>query len=128
MFAWTLAVIIAAAALFGGANTLNAAVQDRLRELATLRAVGYSGAALVYSLATEAVLVAAAGGLAGLAASRILLSGTTLRIAMSAFALRVDAIGVVAGFGGVLLIGLLGSAPAAAKVLRLPIARALKEP
>ena len=34
--AWALAAIMGFAALFGGANTLNAAVQDRLRELAML--------------------------------------------------------------------------------------------
>jgi putative ABC transport system permease protein len=126
--AWALAAIMGFAALFGGANTLNAAVQDRLRELATLRALGYSGFALVRSLATEAFVLAAAGGLLGLAAARILLAGATVRIAMSAFALRVDAVAILAGFAGVLLLAILGAAPAAAKVFRLPIATALKEP
>jgi putative ABC transport system permease protein len=126
--AWALAAIMGFAALFGGANTLNAAVQDRIRELASLRAFGYSGVALVRSIATEALLIAAAGGLAGLVLAALLLRGVTMRIAMSAFALKVDAVGILAAFGGVLLLGLLGSAPAALKVLRLPIASALKEP
>jgi hypothetical protein len=126
--AWAMAAIMAAAALFGGANTLNAAVQDRLRELATLRALGYSGFALVRSLATEALVLAAAGGLVGLFAARIFLSGSTVRIAMSAFSLKVDAVSILAGFGGVVLLGLFGSAPAATKVLRMPISSALKEP
>jgi putative ABC transport system permease protein len=126
--AWALAAIMGLAALFGGANTLNAAVQDRIRELATLRAVGYSGSALVRSISAEALVLAAAGGLVGLFAATLLLRGATLRIAMSAFSLKVDAISILAGFAGVLLIGALGSAPAAVKVFRLPIASALKEP
>jgi putative ABC transport system permease protein len=126
--AWALAAIMAFAALFGGANTLNAAVQDRLRELATLRALGYPGIALVQSLAIEAAVLAAAGGLVGLALARVLLAGTTIRIAMSAFALKVDAVAILAGFGGVVILAILGAAPAAAKVFRLPIASALKEP
>jgi putative ABC transport system permease protein len=126
--AWALAAIMAFAALFGGANTLNAAVQDRIRELATLRAVGYSGFALIRSISTEAIVLAAAGGLIGLAVAGIFLRGVTIRIAMSAFALKVDSVSILAGFAGVLLLGVLGSAPAAAKVFRLPIASALKEP
>jgi putative ABC transport system permease protein len=126
--AWALAAIMGFAALFGGANTLNAAVQDRLRELAMLRALGYSGFALVRSLATEAFVLSAAGGLLGLVAARILLAGSTVRIAMSAFALKVDAVAILAGFAGVLILAILGAAPAAARVFRLPIATALKEP
>lgn len=126
--AWALASIMAFAALFGGANTLNAAVQDRIRELATLRAIGYSGFALIRSISTEAMVLAAAGGLIGLAVAGIFLRGVTIRIAMSAFALKVDAVSILSGFAGVVLLGVLGSAPAAAKVFRLPIAAALKEP
>jgi ABC-type antimicrobial peptide transport system permease subunit len=126
--AWVLAALIATAALFGGANTLNAAVQDRLRELATLRAVGYSGFALVRSLAQESVLLAAGGGVLGLALARFALSGSAFRIAMSAFTLDVDAASILVGFLGVLLLGLFGTTPAAVRVLRLPIAAALKEP
>lgn len=125
--AWGLAGLIAAAALFGGANTLNAAVQDRLRELATLRAVGYSGAALVRSLAAESVLLACAGGVLGVALARVALSGGAVRIAMSAFALELDAVAILVGFGGAFALGFLGAAPAAWRVLRLPIAAGLKE-
>jgi hypothetical protein len=128
LLAWALAALIGGAALFGGANALNAAVQDRLRELAALRAIGYGGAALVTSLAQESVVLAAAGGLAGLALARAALSGSAVKLAMSAFELRVDALSIVIGFGGVLVLGLLGTAPAALRVLRLPVAAALKEP
>lgn len=125
--AWAMAALIALAALFGGANTLNAAVQDRVRELATLRAIGYTGVALVRSLAQESLLVAAAGAVVGLVAARAFLAGSSVSIAMSAFTLRVDAVSVLVGFAGALLLGLFGTAPAAVRVLRLSVAAALKE-
>lgn len=126
--AWAMAALIVAGALFGGANTLNAAVQDRLRELAALRAVGYSGLALVRSLAQESLVLAAGGGLVGLLLARVFLAGSSVRIAMSAFSLSVDAPAILVGFAGALLLGLIGTAPAAVRVMRLPIAAALKEP
>ena len=126
--AWAMAALIVAGALFGGANTLNAAVQDRLRELAALRAVGYSGLALVRSLAQESLVLAAGGGLVGLLLARIFLAGSSVRIAMSAFSLAVDAPAILVGFAGALLLGLIGTAPAAVRVMRLSIAAALKEP
>jgi hypothetical protein len=64
----------------------------------------------------------------GLALARVALSGSAFRIAMGAFTLDVDAASILAGFGGALLLGLLGTAPAAARVMRLSIAAALKEP
>jgi hypothetical protein len=45
---------------------------------------------------------------------------------MSAFSLEVDAICVIVGLGGVLLLGALGTVPAALQVLRQPVATALK--
>ena len=125
--AWVLAAMIVAAAFFGAANTLNAAVQDRVRELATLRAVGYRGRALVIALAQEGVVLAALGGLVGLAVARLLVEGTAVQIAMGAFQLEVDAVAVLSAFGAVLFLGLLAVLPAALRVLRMPVALALKE-
>ena len=116
------------AALFGGANTLNAAVQDRVRELATLRAIGYRSRALAWSLLQESLVLAAAGGLAGLSLARFALAGAAVRIAMGAFTLNIGPVAVLAGFGATLLLGLLATLPAAARVARLPVAVALKEP
>lgn len=125
--AWALAAMIAAAALFSGANTLNASVQDRVRELSVLRTMGYPGTALVRSLAQESLLLAAAGGLVGLVVARVALAGTSFSLAMSAFALRLDAVSITVGIAGVLLLGFLGVAPAAWRVLRLPVVAGLQE-
>ena len=125
--AWVLAAMMATAAAFGGANTQSAAVQDRVRELAALRAMGYPGFALAVSLLQEGLVLAAAGGLAGLALARLALRGATVSISMGAFQLDVGPGAVLAGFAGVVAIGVLGTLPAALRVLRLPIATALKE-
>lgn len=125
--AWVLAAMIAGAALSGAANTLNAAVADRTRELAALRALGYRGAALVLALVLEGLLLAAAGGLAGLVLARALVQGATVGIAMGAFELEIGPRAVLAALLGVLALGLFASLPAALRVLRLPVALALKE-
>jgi putative ABC transport system permease protein len=126
--AWAMAALIVAGALFGGANTLNAAVQDRLRELAALRAVGYSGAALVRSLSQESIVLAAGGGVIGLALARIALSGSAVRIAIECVRVARRRREHPRGLRRRARARTLRNGPAALRVLRMPIAAALKEP
>lgn len=125
--AWALAALIAAAALFGGVNTAAAAVQDRIRELAALRAIGYGVVDLTRSLLTESVLLGAAGAVVGLSIAHFAIAGTGVRLAMSAFSLEVDAVGVLIGIGGALVLALAAVVPAALRLARLPISTALTE-
>ena len=106
---------------------MGASVQDRVRELATLRAMGYSGMALARAIAQESVLIACLGGLVGVALARLFLVGNSVTLAMSAFSLDLDAVSILAGFAASVLLGLLGSGPAALRVSRLPIIEALAE-
>jgi ABC-type antimicrobial peptide transport system permease subunit len=123
--AWAMAVLIGVAALLTGANTLNAAVQERSAELATLRALGYRHTAITASLLQESLVLAAAGGIAGLGLARLAVEGASVRLAMSAFELTVDAPAILIGLGGALVLGLLGTIPAAVRVARLPVTAAL---
>jgi putative ABC transport system permease protein len=125
--AWALSLLIGLAALLGGANTSIASVQDRIRELAALRALGFTSWSIARSLLVEAIVIAAAGALVGLALGRVVLSGASVSLAMSAFELRADAVAVLVAFGSALLIAFLGVLPAALRVVRLPIATALVE-
>lgn len=125
--AWALAAMIALSALSGGANTAAAAVNDRIRELATLRAVGYGRLHIVRSLLAESLLVAALGSVVGLVLAEVFISGGAVRLAMSAFTLEADAVAVVVGFTGALILAVVGIVPAALRVSRLPIAAALSE-
>lgn len=122
-----LAILVGAAGLFGGANTMAATVADRVRELAALRAVGFTSIDLSRSLALESLLLCASGGVLGLLLARLALQGGSVRLAMSAFELEVDATSILVGFAGAMALGVAGAAPAAWRVLRMPIASALKE-
>ncbi|MEO2164272.1 MAG: ABC transporter permease, partial [bacterium] len=75
----------------------------------------------------ESVLLACAGGLAGLLVARFALDGTSVGLAMSAFALELDAVSILVGFAGAFLLGILGVAPAAFRASRISVALALKD-
>ncbi|MBI1379844.1 MAG: FtsX-like permease family protein [Planctomycetaceae bacterium] len=125
--AMAMAALIAGAAFLGGVNTAAAAVQDRIRELATLRALGFSTGALWRSLAQEAVLLGSFGALLGLAAARLFLDGGAVRLAMGAFTLGVDGPALALATVATLALALLGTLPALLRLHRLPIAAALAE-
>ncbi|HTU65591.1 MAG TPA: FtsX-like permease family protein [Steroidobacteraceae bacterium] len=62
---WTLAIMMGIAALFAALNTLFNAVANRVREIATLRALGFGATAVVASVLVEALILGAIGGLIG---------------------------------------------------------------
>jgi putative ABC transport system permease protein len=62
---WALAIMMGIAALFAALNTLYNAVATRVREIATLRAMGFNGWAVMMSVLVEAMILGAVGGLIG---------------------------------------------------------------
>jgi putative ABC transport system permease protein len=62
---WTLAIMMGIAAIFAALNTLYNAVASRVREIATLRALGFGGFSVVFSVLAEAIILGAVGGLIG---------------------------------------------------------------
>jgi putative ABC transport system permease protein len=60
-----LALLTGTGATFGATNTLYAAVQSRRAEIGTLRAIGFSRAAILVSFLFESVVIALAGFAAG---------------------------------------------------------------
>jgi len=60
-----LAIMMGVAALFAALNTLYNAVATRVREIATLRALGFGGFPVVVSVLVEAMILGAVGGLIG---------------------------------------------------------------
>jgi putative ABC transport system permease protein len=63
------------AAIFAAVNTMLNAVATRVREIATLRAMGFGAAPVVFSVLFEAMLLGAAGGLLGGVLALIFLNG-----------------------------------------------------
>lgn len=62
---WTLAVMMGLGAVFAALNTMYNAVADRVREIATLRAMGFGALPVVVSVLVEALVLGAIGGLLG---------------------------------------------------------------
>ncbi len=60
-----IAFIMGIGAVFGAVNTMYAAVAARTREIATLRALGFGGGAVLASVLVEAALIGIAGGVLG---------------------------------------------------------------
>lgn len=65
MLAGVVTLIMALGATFAALNTMYAAVGTRAREIATLRALGFGGTSVVFSVMIESLLLALAGGLIG---------------------------------------------------------------
>ena len=124
--AWLVMGLVAAAGAFVGLNTMYGAVVGRIRELATLQTIGFVRRAVVLSLIQEATLLAVAASLVAAAVAVTLLNGLAVRFTMGAFTLRVDRVALLIGCGTGLAIGVIGSLPPALRVLRLPVADALK--
>jgi len=78
-----ISIFFAGGAMIGAMITMYAAVANRQREIGTLRALGFSRASILTSFLLEAVLLAAAGGAVGAAAS---LSMGFVRFSMVNFA------------------------------------------
>ena len=59
------ASVMAIGAIFGALNTMYSAVAERGREIATMRALGFGAAAVVFSFVIEALLISFVGGAIG---------------------------------------------------------------
>ena len=128
-----IAFLMAIGAVFGALNTMYSAVAARTREIATLRALGFGGGAVVVSLMLESLLLALAGGalgggLAYLAFNNFHTSTMNWQsFSQITFAFRVTPALLVRGAVWAALIGLIGGLFPAIRAARLPIASALRE-
>jgi ABC-type antimicrobial peptide transport system permease subunit len=102
------------------------AVAGRIREIATLQAIGYRRRAILLSLIQEGVLLAAAACLVSGGIAVTTLNGTAVRFTMGAFTLHIDSVAILIGCGVGVLLGVLGALPPALKALRESVAISLK--
>jgi putative ABC transport system permease protein len=72
---WTLAIMMGLGAVFAALNTMYNAVADRVREIATLRAMGFGASPVVISVLAEALILGAIGGLLGGILAYLFLNG-----------------------------------------------------
>jgi ABC-type antimicrobial peptide transport system permease subunit len=126
MLAWLIVALVASAGIFAGLNTMYGAVVGRVRELATLQAVGFRRRSIGISLIQEALLLSVTASLLSALVALLLLNGVAVRFTMGAFALRVDGVALVIGCGVGVLLGIIGAIPPALKAMRIAIVDGLK--
>lgn len=121
---WITAGLIAAGAVFGGINTLYAAFASRVREMATLQAIGFGRGALLASLVQESTLACLCGTLLASITALLLLDGRTVPFSIGAFTLEIGPGVALTGILTGLFLGLLGALPPAIRCLKpaLPVA------
>jgi putative ABC transport system permease protein len=126
------ATVMAIGAIFGALNTMYSAVAERGREIATMRALGFGGASVVFSFLIEALLISFIGGAIG-AVAVLPLNGLTTgamnwqTFSHLAFAFKITPGLLLAGIIFALVMGLLGGLPPAMRAAWRPVAVALRE-
>lgn len=126
LLASLLVVLVSAAGVFAGLNTMHGAVVGRTGELATLQTIGYSRRAVLLSLIQEGVLLAAAACLLACWLGILLVNGMAVRFTMGAFRLRVDEGAILVGCAVGLTLGFLGTLPPALRAFRMSVVEGLK--
>jgi len=126
------AAVMGIGAVFGALNTMYAAVAERSREIATMRAIGFGAGSIVVSFVFESLLIALAGGVIGCLAVLPLNGLTTGTLNWQtfshlAFAFQVTPPLLGLGIGFALAMGLVGGVPPAIRAARRPVAAALRE-
>lgn len=128
-----IAFIMGIGAVFGAVLTMYTAVASRTREIATLRALGFSRGPVVISVLLEALLLGLVGGLIGGGLAYLAFNGyqaSTLNwnsFSQVAFAFAVTPALLTQGIVYALLIGLVGGLFPAIRAANLPVATALRE-
>jgi putative ABC transport system permease protein len=126
MLGWVVVCLVAGSGVFAGLNTMYGAVVGRIRELATLQAIGYRRRAILLTLIQEATLLACCGALIACLLGLLFVNGTAVRFTMGAFMLRVDSVGIAIACITAVILGIVGALPPAAKAMRLPVVEAIK--
>jgi putative ABC transport system permease protein len=120
-------------AIFAAILTMYTAVATRVREIATLRALGFNTGSVLVSVLAESLALGAIGGTIGGVAAYLAFNGyqtSTMNLqtfSQVAFAFRVTPELLGMGLFYALAMGLVGGLLPAIRAARLPIATALRE-
>jgi putative ABC transport system permease protein len=126
------AAIMAIGAIFGALNTMYSAVAERGREIATMRAVGFSSSNVILSFLFEALLISFVGGILGCLAVLPLNGLTTSTMNFQtfsnlAFAFKITFDLLLFGVLFALVMGIIGGLLPAIRAAIRPVAVALRE-
>jgi len=125
------AAVMAIGAVFGALNTMYSAVAERGREIGTMRALGFSGVAVVFSFMIEALLISFVGGVLGCLAVLPVNGITTGAMNLQtfshvAFAFTITPDMLVRGVAFALVMGVVGGLLPAIRAAGVPVAAALR--
>ena len=126
LIAYVVGGIMGLGATFGALNTMYSAISARAMEIATLRAIGFSGTAVVASVLAESLLLAVSGAFIGAAVAWITFNGNFHAIGGLVFKLAVTPSLVALGIGFAFTLGLVGGLFPAIRAATLPVADALR--
>ena len=126
------AVVMGIGAVFGAMNTMYAVVAQRTREIATLRALGFSRFAILISFVLESMFIAVIGGALGCVlgfVAELFPSAATGNVTFSeiAFAFTVTPASLIGGMVFALVMGFVGGLLPAVRAARMPLTVALRE-
>jgi putative ABC transport system permease protein len=130
---YLIAGLMGVGAVFGALNTMYTAVASRTREIATLRALGFTGFPVVVSVLFESLVLALVGGIVGGALAYVAFNGmqtSTINwqsFSQVAFAFAVTPALLTQGIIYSAVMGVVGGMFPAIRAARLPIASALRE-
>jgi putative ABC transport system permease protein len=125
------AAVMAIGAVFGALNTMYSAVAERGREIGTMRALGFTGVAVVFSFMVEALLISFVGGVLG-CLSILKLNGYTTgamnlqTFSHVAFAFMITPDLLIKGILFALVMGVVGGILPAIRAASIPVASALR--
>jgi ABC-type antimicrobial peptide transport system permease subunit len=127
----TISIIFSIGAIIGAMITMYASVASRTAEIGTLRALGFSRAAILTAFLGEALLLGLVGGVVGLIAASFMqmvpISTTNFQtFAEIAFTFTLTPFIVVASLAFALLMGFIGGFLPAARAARMKIVDALR--
>lgn len=102
-----ISLIVTLGAVFGGMNTMYTAVSGRMREVGTLRALGFRRSSILRSFLLESLLLSVSGGALGVAVGS-LVNGLSLNVMTASVRFSVGGGSLAAGFALSVLVGLAG--------------------
>ena len=126
-----IAFVMGIGAVLAALNTMYSSISERSREIAAIRALGFTSGSIAFSFMIEAMIIAAIGGIIGCLAALPLNGFTTSTLNFQtfsslAFAFRVSPLVLTAGMIFALLMGIIGGTPPAIRAARRPISAALR--
>lgn len=127
MIAYVVGGIMGLGATFGALNTMYSAISARAIEIATLRAIGFGGVAVVASVLVESLVLAILGAAFGAIAAWIAFNGDLHAAGGLVFRLAVTPSLVGIGVGFACALGFIGGLFPAIRAASLPVADALRD-